>query len=79
MDIFARLVDPFGKVGTCACEADPFPGGHAAIATVERIGKLALATFSNDCPKKAALCPSLAQLSAFLPADFMSSVSRWAE
>src|SRR5580704_11305529 len=37
------LVDPVGKVGTRAREPDPFPGGHAAIAAVERIGKVALA------------------------------------
>src|SRR5580704_374704 len=37
------LVDPVGKVGTRAREADPFPGGHAAIAAVERVGEVALA------------------------------------
>src|SRR5271170_5763061 len=41
--ILPGLVDPVGKVGTRAREADPFPGCHAAIAAVERIGKVALA------------------------------------
>ena len=37
------LVDPVRKVGTRTREADPFPGGHAAIAAVERIGEVTFA------------------------------------
>src|SRR6202034_4309550 len=36
-----RLVDPVSKSGTRAGEADPFPGSHAAIASVEWIGEVA--------------------------------------
>ena len=39
--VLPGLIDPVGEVGARAREADPFPGGHAAIAAIERIGEVA--------------------------------------